>query len=81
MYKVSLQQADGVQQWEAEGLACFCFVSALFSAVASLRQCCLDLSRGEDKSVSLTDLEFLQLPPSAGLITGGWGLEGTSEDL
>lgn len=49
-------------------LLLFLNIPVLFSAMTLLRQCCLDLSQGQDKSVSLNDLEFLQLPPSAGLM-------------
>ena len=43
-------------------------IPVLFSTITLLGQRCLDLSQGQDKSVSLDDLEFLQPPPSAGLM-------------
>lgn len=49
-------------------LLLFLNVPVLFSTITLLRQCCLDLSQGQDKSVSLADLEFLQPSPSAGLM-------------
>lgn len=49
-------------------LLLFLNIPVLFSTITFLRHCCLDLSRGQDKTVSLNDLEFLQPLPSAGLV-------------
>lgn len=69
--KSSLHSASSWNQAE-EGsridLPLFLNVPVLFSTITLLRQRCLDLSQGQDKSVSLNDLEFLQPPASAGLM-------------
>lgn len=74
LYSEYIKSSPSASSWNpAAGgsridLLLFLNIPVLFSTIVLLRQHCLDLSQGQDKSVSLDDLEFLKSPPSAGLM-------------